>query len=44
MLQTQLEQLMRRQAEEAQQKQEQKQSTAKGVVIPSNDHQVDIYI
>lgn len=43
-LQAQLAQLMRKQAEEAQQKQQQKQAQATGGVAHAADHQIDVYI
>lgn len=43
-LQTQLAQLLRQQAEEAQKKQDQKQGKVEGVNNPSDVNQIDIYI
>ena len=44
MLQAQLDQLLRRQAEESQQKQSADQRKAEGINTASDQHQVDIYI
>ncbi|CDL40902.1 hypothetical protein [Citrobacter freundii] len=44
MLQAQLAQLLRRQAEESQQKQSADQRKAEGINTASDQHQVDIYI